>query len=372
MPANTSRSWSFRILSWVNFGLILSLGLSYLAEYVDPSHFWPLSFFGLAYPILLILNLISIIYFLSKRHIYFLLNIIIILIGYKELSRTFSFRVFENRNPLHPSGTFRLMTYNAHSFKSLDYINVPETKKEMLDIIRTEQPDILGIQEFFTKKKGEFDILDSIKEILHNPNVYYHKVQSGATESTGMALFSKYPIRNIELIGFDKSLTINGIIQADIVLPDTTFRLYCVHLQSIYFKPDDYAYLNRVKEKIKPELRPSKRIFEKLKSAFIKRAEQANLIHASIEKSPYPVIVMGDFNDTPVSYTFKTIQKKLVSGFSRKGKGFGKTYNGSFPNFQIDHILSDTLFHFQDYQIIEKKLSDHYPVRADLRLNRKN
>jgi endonuclease/exonuclease/phosphatase family metal-dependent hydrolase len=186
-----------------------------------------------------------------------------------------------------------------------------------------------------------------------------------------MAIFSKYPLKNVELIGFDKSLTVNGTIRADIQTPEGPIRLYCVHLQSIDFRPIDYAYLNQVKEKIKPELKPTRRIFGKLKIAFIKRAEQANEIHTSIEESPIPVLVMGDFNDTPVSYSYNTILGKLKSSFQEKGSGLGRTYNGSFPNFQIDHILCDSNFQICDFGIIEKKLSDHFPVRVNLLLHGK-
>ena len=61
--------------------------------------------------------------------------------------------------------------------------------------------------------------------------------------------------------------------------------------------------------------------------------------------------------------------KGLKNAFEQKGIGLGKTYNGSFPNYQIDYILTSPEFNILNYQIIEKKLSDHYPIRSDLELN---
>ena len=47
----------------------------------------------------------------------------------------------------------------------------------------------------------------------------------------------------------------------------------------------------------------------KMKNNYLKRAEQADSIHAEIERSPYPVLVCGDFNDTPASYTYHRYRK---------------------------------------------------------------
>ena len=83
---------------------------------------------------------------------------------------------------------------------------------------------------------------------------------------------------------------------------------------------------------------------------------------------PYPYIISGDFNDTPSSYAVNAMAQGLKNAFREKGSGFGRTYNGNFPNYQIDYIMASPQFEVADYQIIEKRLSDHYPVRSDLLL----
>jgi len=346
---------------------MISLALSYLSEFIDPGKFWPLAFFGLAYPFIILLNLMASFYWILKRNWRFVLPILVILLGFKEFKRNFSFHLNEE---IHPAKNLKVMTYNVHSFRPLEKGNT-DVRKEILNIIRNEDPDILGCQEFYTRPKGEYAVLDSLKKILHHPYYFYHKVDSNSFESRGMVIFSKYPIKNKASMGFDKSQTVNGTLMGDIITPSGPFRFYCVHLQSIDFRVIDYDYIIRVKQRIKPELKPTKRILEKLKVAFIKRAEQANEIHKSIQESQLPVLVMGDFNDTPVSYSYKTILGNLNSSFEAHGNGIGRTYNGSFPNFQIDHILCDSNFEICGYKIIEKKLSDHFPVRANLVLKGK-
>jgi endonuclease/exonuclease/phosphatase family metal-dependent hydrolase len=155
----------------------------------------------------------------------------------------------------------------------------------------------------------------------------------------------------------------------DILVNSDTIRIINIHLQSINFQPEDYQYLDRVTTEGKADTRASRRIGSRLKRAFLLRSTQSKIVADVIEKSPYPLIICGDFNDTPVSFAFHTIRDAgdLKSTFCEKGSGFGITYGGEFPNFQIDHILCSQQFKILSYKTINKKLSDHYPVVAEIK-----
>ena len=112
----------------------------------------------------------------------------------------------------------------------------------------------------------------------------------------------------------------------------------------------------------------ARRLGSKLKIAFIKRSAQVVKIKAHAAHCLYPYIISGDFNDTPASYAVNEMAKGLKNAFREQGSGFGRTYNGNFPNFQIDYIMASPQFNVLSYLIIQKKLSDHYPVRSDLQL----
>ena len=160
----------------------------------------------------------------------------------------------------------------------------------------------------------------------------------------------------------------NEAIWADLKKGDKTFRVYNVHFQSISFQPEDYQYLQKVRKEIETDVESSKKIGGRLKRAFIKRANQVKMVKSHTDSCTIPYIVAGDFNDTPISYTVQTISKGMNNGFREKGSGFGVTYNGAFPNFQIDYIFTSPEFSVKNYLIIDKKLSDHFPVRTDLEL----
>ena len=149
-----------------------------------------------------------------------------------------------------------------------------------------------------------------------------------------------------------------------------TVRIYNMHLQSIAFGATDYQYMDDLeKNKQTEDIEHSKSIGKRLKKAFIKRARQADLISESIAASPYPVIVCGDFNDTPASYTYHRIAGNLKDAFVESGNGFGKSYVGKFPSFRIDYILHSKQFKAFDFKTIHEELSDHYPVVTYLEKN---
>jgi endonuclease/exonuclease/phosphatase family metal-dependent hydrolase len=202
---------------------------------------------------------------------------------------------------------------------------------------------------------------------MKSDQYYFEAFDKGKDDAAGLAIFTKYKIINKGLIRLNPGTSDNQCIYIDVQAKSKTFRVYCVHLQSIHFEPEDYVYLDSMAHE-KPSIHKSKRLGGKLKLAFIKRSEQVHLIKEHMAKCPYPYIVAGYFNDTPTSYAVNQMVTGLKNTFYEKGSGLAKTYNGDFPNFQIDFIMCSPVFNVVNYKIIEKKLSDHYAVRSDLQL----
>ena len=198
---------------------------------------------------------------------------------------------------------------------------------------------------------------------------YYQAFGADAQASEGLAIFTKFPIVNRGEIILNNDNTDTKAIYADMKKGNKIFRVYCVHLQSYQFSPDDYQFIGKVSSRAKTNLRGSFQIIRRLKYAFIMRSRQVAMLRQNIDACPYPYIITGDFNDTPSSYAFNRVKGDLKNAFNEKGSGIGKTYNGDFPNFQIDYIMASKQFDVVNYAVIQKKLSDHYPVRSDLHLN---
>ena len=367
MRAKKKRSFIDRCFLWVNVLLCTGLLLSYLAPITNPAKFWPIAFFGLAYPFLLLGNLLMIVWWLLRKWKLALLSIVCILFGWKILNKNIGLRFSGSDSYTAQAGLIRIMTYNVHNFKRYGSKNDLSTKQEILQIIRDEKPDVIGLQEFYTRTKGQYDMLDSIQRIVGSRFYYFEKVRSNQDEAIGMAIFSRFPIVAHGLIQLSEHSSENQCLYVDLKKGDKVFRFYSIHLQSIRFDPDDYRYLNNVAQTSdKPEKGSALRLGSKLKTAFLKRSEQVNKIKANAQLCNYPYIISGDFNDTPSSYAVNEISKDLVNAFVEQGSGLGRTYNGSFPNFQIDYIMTTKDFTVRNDKVITKKLSDHYPVRSDV------
>lgn len=358
-----------KLLLVANIVAVVSLLLAYLSSFVDPNSFWVPAFFGLAYPGILAVNVIFVIYWLISSPRYALLSFLVIIGGWNILTSYVGFR--ESSGIMVPKSSesfIRVLTYNVHNFKQFGDKNDKFTKAQILDIIRKEQPDVLCFQEFFNRPRSEYNFSKLIPEILNSKYYFYEPTIDNDYESTGTAIFSKYPIIKTGKVLFDKKMNWNEAVYADVQVGKKIFRIYNVHFQSISFKPEDYQYLKKVTKEIDTDVESSRKIGSRLKQAFEKRAHQVKILRSHAETVKTPYIIAGDFNDTPISYTVQNVSEGLQNSFQKKGSGFGITYNGAFPNFQIDYILASPEFTIKNYLIVDKKLSDHYPVRTDLEL----
>lgn len=347
----------------------LLLLLSYRAGSANPNQHIYLAFLGLAYPYLLLVHLGFTAYWVLRGKIFFWVTaVVIVFCGIRPLTASFALMGDEGTAEKQHEEHLRVMTYNVHTFTRYGEALDAEVKSQMLQVVKDQNPDVISFQEFYTRPKGKFAILDTLKKQMGFKYHYFVPSAKNDFEAYGMAIFSKYPINQTGVIAFGSSFLGEQSIYADVKFKGRVVRIYNVHLQSISFVKQDYDYLDKVKSGDVAKA-PSRRIAGMLKSAFQKRADQVNIVKDSLAQCKIPYVIMGDFNDTPASYAVTQIMGPLNNTFKKKGRGWGKTYNGKFPNFQIDYIACTKKIEVVNYHITQAKLSDHFPVRSDLKLN---
>lgn len=350
---------------YANFVAILFLLVSFIIPQFKPSSIGYLALLGLGFPVILLINILFITFWLFRRPRFIILSGLAILIGLPVVTDFFRFSLGEDAVD-EEDDLIEVMTFNAHLFGVYDKENSTEKRDEIFEILKGESPDIICFQEFFhSDRKGYFTTKDSLLKFL--PTKYYHERYTHAVNGRnyfGVALFSKYKIINKGFIPFESDVN-NFCIYADVVIKKDTVRVYNAHLQSIRFKPEDYAFVedNKNQEELKTGIT---RIAQRLKIAFQKRQTQVEKVAESIKICRYPVILCGDFNDTPVSYTYDTFSDLLKDSFSEQGSGIGNTYNGAFPSFRIDYIFHSDTLQTDYYRTIKEDVSDHYPVVAGM------
>ncbi|MFH0895783.1 MAG: endonuclease/exonuclease/phosphatase family protein, partial [Bacteroidota bacterium] len=163
----------------------------------------------------------------------------------------------------------------------------------------------------------------------------------------------------------------NNCIYADILMGADTVRVYNLHYASIRLSPEDQIFTGNEKTSKSTAIKKdSKKILQRLKHAFITRARQAEIVADHMEECTYPIILCGDFNDTPISYAYHLMRGKLNDSFISSGSGLERTYAGLYPAFRIDYILYSDEFDVAGYHSIKEKWSDHYPIQSYLKLKK--
>jgi endonuclease/exonuclease/phosphatase family metal-dependent hydrolase len=188
----------------------------------------------------------------------------------------------------------------------------------------------------------------------------------GKNRYYGIITLSRYPIVRKGEIIHPASSSLS--IFTDIVIDRDTFRIFNNHLQSFRLKAIERSFLEEITgpgEDV--AFNQVKSISSSLRKGFIQRALQASAVKLKIDESPYPVIVSGDFNDTPVSYSYRKMRKGLNDSFVISGYGAGFTYKGKYPANRIDYILFDNALESRGFDVFRVKYSDHYPVAAYFR-----
>ena len=358
------------LLNTVTVCIAIVSGISVAAAYISPSELWWPAFFGLGFLYAYSANaLLCFIQILRKRKI-FLIPFIPLVAGLFTFYNSINFTDDDKTNN---NNSVNITTYNVRLFDLYNWSHNMETRAKIIRMLQNEKPDIICFQEFYNEDKGTFRNVDTLKAVLNLP--YVHTSYTNNLKGLyhfGIATFSRYPIVNTGELQFSSKKTSNNCIYTDLKINSDTVRIFNAHLESIRFKKEDYLFIENIDEvDEKEDLIGGRKIMSRLKRAFQKRAIEADTLKQQVNRSPYPVVFCGDFNDTPSSYAYNTLRSSLNDSFKTGPAGFGKTYNGPFPAFRIDYILYSDDVHCSDYKITQQPLSDHFPVSCKFSLKEK-
>ena len=353
----------YKILLAVNAVFAFTLLVSYLAVSISPGDFVLPAFFGLAYPYLLLINIILVIIWAMLLRFEALISVVVIAIGFTHFSNYIKF----TKPSGDKSNTFKVLSYNVRLFNYFENNHGVTSERKVIEFLKTQKPDIICLQEFFISgnpAEEESTILAALG------GKYYSHLKvlgSGRNRFYGIVTFSKYPIITKGEIIHPGSSSLS--IYTDVLIQKDTFRIYNNHLQSFRLRRMERSFIEELTASDDKEtIGEVKRLSISLKKGFAKRALQAQVVKDNINKSPFPVIVVGDFNDTPVSYAYRKIRKGLNDSFVNSGYGAGFTYKGNYPPNRIDYILYDKSLINTYFEIIKVKYSDHYPIMAYFRM----
>ena len=339
----------------LNIVAVFVLFIAYLSVYISPDKYWIPALFGMAYPFIIVANIFFIVVWLlfKPRNLWF--SLIAILIGWSFVSRYVQLNGAEIE-----AGDMKIVSYNVRYFIAENENTQKENADSIISFLEKQNADIICLQEARLRKKSIFDLANTVKKL----STINHYQYARSSTTYGSVTMTRYPIINMGEIRFDESR--NMTIYTDVIINNDTVRIFNVHLQSYQIDPDKYSIIDSPGVNQEEDLKEVREMSIKFKKAFRMRAQQVREIREQINKSPYSVIVCGDFNDTPVSFAYQTLRGDLTDAFVTSGRGFGRTYIGKLPSFRIDNIFYNDNYEAYNFRTYDFRMSDHLPVSCEL------
>lgn len=273
--------------------------------------------------------------------------------------------------------TLRVMTWNAEGFiNPLPPSNpAAEPRMQMLKTICAFQPDILCVQEYRNIENAKWAV--PVKnEIVSLGYKYFYSSEDSVfhwrktIHTFGVAIFSKIPLTGSRRITISTDTRTEKLAYADIIFNDKPVRIFTAHLVSFYLYGDTTQESKNGDDIYKITYKRKRSIQSKIRETEVQHEKEVQIIRKVLAESTHPVIYCGDLNTTPASYNYRILRDGLQDAFLEKGSGIGGTFYKLAPTLRIDVCLADKSFSVVQSKVIQRELSDHYPVITDLQWKR--
>ena len=325
-----------------------SLCLSCLALFLNPSQHPVPMFFGLYFIPLLLLNALILLTALLKYRRALLIPVIALL---PTLFLAERFVKFGREEKGLTGNGIKVLTYNMGRYSAGGRkISFNESVSGIRRLLAEQDADIVCLQEFA--------VADTAALSTYLPD-YPYRAQHlfKGKRFFGNLTLSRYPIRDVRSLTFPDSR--NLCLLTDIAIDGRTVRVYNCHLES--YSISFTALIKRIfrKENFTDEV---VQVHGKMREATRRRSAQVDALLQSEAASPYPNLVCGDFNDTPISFTYQRLVSTKYDSFAEAGTGFGATYSVLWPMLRVDYILFPQEYAADRHETLRVPWSDHYPV----------
>ena len=274
----------------------------------------------------------------------------------------------------------KVITYNAQLFglyqneSSLDIVNTEymPAMDSFLRVLKAENADVVCLQEVYAKAGG----LKALARFLKAEGGFDYSQTYTLSDRRpyGMIVLSKYLIKRWKPLSLGAN-TGNMAMWVDIEIPseykflrNARIRIYNLHLQSFRFAKKDYEVMQKQTQQKEIDMEGSKGIITRLRLGYQRRAQQVGMVKQSVLDCDFPKVICGDFNDIPVSYSYRQLSAGMRDAFVEAGRGLETTYKGSMPSFRIDYLLFDNPMRAVSYRSIKEVPSDHKLLVTELQV----
>lgn len=347
------------LLALLTVALGATMPVVYLVPYIAPARMWLFPVAALAAPALYAVTVLLACYWILRWRLgragWMLLVVAIGLFKVPLFWKPQFGRVYGEEK--FGRSAVKVLSYNVRSF----YDEAGESSVDrMSELIDSLDADVVCLQEFNSR-------LAARSERFARLSRKYEAARFGLPEGaeTPQLILSKHRILRSGVV-----LRPESSVWADVAIGDDTLRVLSNHLHSTAIKAADNDYITR-RGFIGDTARETKfrSIAGRLRYNGVLRAAQVDSIAAAMRgMPPGRRLVCGDFNDTPMSYVYRTMARGLDDAFSERGEGYSYTYRGFFDMLRIDYVLGSPDLEMLSYEVPRTGCSDHYPVVVRLKI----
>ena len=339
----------FMLLVTVGVGAAMTLTL--LVPFINPAKvaFFPL--LGLIAPAVYLATIaLALFWIIRWRWIPASALLVLVVIGSFNVSLFYRGQLRRTYGePQYDRSAIKLMTFNVRYY----YDDRGQTTADRVTrLLQQIDPDIICLQEYNARVAGESAAFTKLLE------KYAQVVSDGSSAAGPMLILSKYPI-----IHANTSPVFESSIWADLQIGDDVVRVFNNHLHTTDIKVDDDKFITqRLYLTDSTRWAKIRSIVHRHRKNSVLRAAQVDKIAPVIASTQMRYIICGDFNDTPVSYVYRTMARGAKDAFSECGKGYSHTYRGFFNTLRIDYVLRSAGLEAVSYKVYHVNYSDHLPV----------
>lgn len=344
------------LVAGANVATVLLMLAAGYSDHVSPVSHPQLSSVGMTFPFFLLANLLFLFFWLLFKW----RRAWIPVVGYVLAYVPISIYVPLNRSGDTAETTVKVVSWNVCTYGGNGHYE--DGFPVVLDYLKQQDADIVCLQEDVDSwRKNAFKKFQEISYPYNDTTLLANRVNS----MNGIGIHSRYPIIRKERIVYESYA--NGSVAYYLKVGSDTLLVVNNHLEGTHLSEEDRSrYKDMLKGRMERDTARAESVYlaDKLGRSAAKRALQAEAVHQYVvNHSQYPVIVLGDFNDNPISYSRRTIANGLTDCFVTKGNGLGLSYNQKGFNFRIDHVFCSSSFEPLCCEVDSKiDCSDHYPV----------
>ncbi len=341
-------------------GILVLLSTSFLAAYIPPSETFIFAIAGLGFPFFWIMAFLMFAFLLIiKERLLSIISAVILIVSAQTFFQYFNISLFHEDK----ESQYSILDFNTFGLKYPDTVtNQIENQRDFNNELNNKNYSVICFQEYPMKGSKHAKFYQQLDEGLNLPyKTLSHYYWDQKNTDYILVTTSKFLILDEQVFTQDG---LNFAMYSDIKFPEKIIRVYNVHFQSVKLTSERkllminrHVNLKSIKVQVREAIR-------KLRIAFLYREKQAGILEESIRKSPYPVIIAGDFNDTPASFVYRIMKRGLKDASSSKSFGFKRTYKFSRFPLQIDYLIHSPEIETDDYHTVKQHLSDHYAITS--------